>query len=344
MTFPRVLPMLLLAVVLVPGGCDKNKPEKQKSVVVYTAHDRVLSEPILRAFEEKTGIEVKPVYDVESSKTTGLVMRLIARKDHPDCDVFWNNEIVQTIRLAEEGLLAPYESPRAKRFPKTCRDPEHRWTAFGGRARLIIYNTDQIKPADVPTGLADFTRAEWKDHATFAKPFFGTTLTHMAVLYHLWGPRRLREWCRACKANNVALAPGNGSVRDLVAGGEKAFGLTDTDDAYAAMLDHKPIAVRVPDAQSFGVIVIPNTVSLIADGPNPAAGKELIDFLLSAEVERRLAEGRAAQIPLAKDLTDVSTPWREILKHAKMADVDYTAAAKTISDVVELLRQEKMDQ
>src|SRR4051812_1666855 len=75
--------------------CAKARPE----VVVYTALDQIYSEPILNRFQAQTGITVRPVYDSEAAKTTGLVSRLEAERERARCDVFWNNEIVRTIRL-----------------------------------------------------------------------------------------------------------------------------------------------------------------------------------------------------------------------------------------------------
>ncbi len=95
---------------------------KTDTVIVYTALDQIYSEPILRKFETVTGIKVKAVYDVEATKTIGLVNRIIAEKNHPQCDVFWNNEVVNTIRLKNRGLLTPYFSPQAAHFPESLRD------------------------------------------------------------------------------------------------------------------------------------------------------------------------------------------------------------------------------
>ena len=94
----RRLAAPLLAIALAAGlpGCGT-----AKSIVVYTAVDQVFSEPLLKKFSDETGIAVKQVYDVEAAKTTGLVNRLIAEKDKPQCDVFWSNEFIQTILLQE---------------------------------------------------------------------------------------------------------------------------------------------------------------------------------------------------------------------------------------------------
>ena len=339
---------LLLPLMLLPAmtscGCrgDADAPGGGGTVVVYTALDQVYSEPILRTFEERTGIRVQVVYDAESAKTTGLVNRLIARRNSPDCDVWWNNEPIQTARLAAMGLLAKYESPSAARIPPAMRDPQGRWTGFAARMRVLIYNTNIVKNDRLPLDLQSLTAPEWRGRAAIARPFFGTTLTHMCVLHQAWGPERLRAYLTALRGNDVALCAGNGPVRDLVAAGEFSLGLTDTDDAYQAMQEGKPVAVVLPDRQS-GAFLMPNTVALVTGCPHPEAARKLIDYLLSAEVERRLAEGPSAQIPLGSDLADVRTPWADLLRGREM-QVDFAAATASVEAVVELLKETGMDQ
>jgi len=333
-----VIPFFIAAL----GGCGGNEPAPNaETVTVYTSLDQVYSEPILNDFQKRTGIRVQAVYDAEAAKTTGLVNRLIARRERPDCDVWWNNEPVQTARLAGMGLLAKYESPASARIPPAFRDGQGRWTGFAARARIIIYNTNLIPSDRRPTGLQDFAASPWRGKATIARPFFGTTLTHMCVLYEAWGPERLKAFLLAMRANNVALCAGNGPVRDLVAAGEYAFGLTDSDDAYSAMQEGKPVAVVLPD-RAAGAVIMPNTVALIAGCPHAEAGKKLIDYLLSAEVERRLAEGPSAQIPLGTDLADVRTPWDDLRRAPPMA-VDFARVAASVEKVVALLQETGMD-
>jgi iron(III) transport system substrate-binding protein len=339
----RLAVAILFGAAIWLTGCSKGGGEQpRKSVVVYTALDRVFSEPILRRFEQDSGIEVLPVYDAESAKTTGLVNRLIQRRDRPDCDVFWNNEIVQTQRLAAMGLLEPYASPQAARIPAAFRDGQDRWTGFAARMRLIIYNKDLVR-GQPPAGLADFVDPARRGQGAIARPFFGTTLTHVAVLHQQWGPDRLRQFLRAARENQVAWCAGNASVRDMVASGERAFGLTDTDDAYEAMQTGKPVGVCVPD-RATGALLIPNTVAVVAGCPHPQEARKLVDFLLSAEVERTLAESASSQIPLGTDLAGLPTPWADLLKDQPFAPMDVGSTAGAMEAVVQLLRDENLDQ
>jgi iron(III) transport system substrate-binding protein len=279
---------------LAAAGCRG----RGKTVVVYTPLDEMFSAPILEEWGRRMGVKVAAAYDSEAAKTTGLVTRLLAERGRPRADVFWNNEIAQTLGLKQEGVLAPHASPAAAAIPARWKDAAGYWTGFAARLRVIIYNSKLV--TEPPRSLMDLTRPEWAGQAAFSNPLFGTAATHAAALFAAWGDERAGEFFRALKNNRVAIVPGNAVVRDLVARGEYRWGFTDTDDACGAVEDGLAARWLVPDQEDggLGALVIPNTVALVAGGPNPEGGKALIDYLLSPEVEVRLARLRSRQIPL----------------------------------------------
>src|SRR5438034_9364645 len=73
-------------------------------VTIYVSTDRVFSEPILKGYEQKTGVRVNAVYDTEEAKSTGLANRLLAEQNNPQADVFWSNEPVRTLVLKKRGV------------------------------------------------------------------------------------------------------------------------------------------------------------------------------------------------------------------------------------------------
>lgn len=219
---------------------------KAKEVVVYTALDRIYSEQVLREFEKSTGIKVKGAYDTEATKTTGLVTRLIAEKNNPQADVFWTNEVVSAIVLKNKGVLAPYISPNAKDIPPEYKDPEGYWTGFGARARIIIYNSQLVRPEEVPESIFELTNPKWKGQVGVAKPLFGTTASHFSALYVVLGREKATEFFRALKKNEVRIVDGNAVVKDMVAMGKLKLGLTDTDDALVAVRQKKSVGIISP--------------------------------------------------------------------------------------------------
>ena len=85
--------------------------------MVYSALDQEFAEPVLKDQASKAGIAVRAKFDVESTKTVGLTNTLIAEAVQPRCDLFWNNEILNTIRLKEHGAA---RSRSGRRTPTTC--------------------------------------------------------------------------------------------------------------------------------------------------------------------------------------------------------------------------------
>ena len=312
------------------GGCSG----PSESVVVYTALDEIYSRPILDAFTADTGIEVRAVYDTEAAKTTGLVTRLRNEVNRPRCDVFWNNEVAQTILLKEAGVLEPYVPPTAAPIPDKFKDPEGYWTGFAARARVIIYNTDLMETP--PTSIHDFLRPEYKGKAAIALPLFGTTATHAAALFAGWGEEKALQFFKDLQANDVAFVAGNSVVRDAVARGEYPFGLTDTDDANGAVEDGLPAQWLLPDQDGLGTLLIPNTVALVRGGPNPEAGKRLMEYLLMPPVEDRLAKVRSLQIPLNPG---ISVPDRvPSIAAIKTMEVSFEDMAKAMTRAAEQLQ------
>jgi iron(III) transport system substrate-binding protein len=326
--------------LLLPACGDRQQSAERKAtaneVTVYVSTDRVFSEPILRAYERKTGVKVNAVYDTEETKSTGLANKLLAEKNNPQADVFWSNEPVRTLVLKSRGALAPYQSPNADGIPVTFKDPEGYWTGFSARIRVIVYNANLVKPTEAPKSIYDLTDPKWEDQVAIADPRFGSTSFHVAALYAELGDEKADEFFRKLKANGVKIVPGNSVVRDLVARGDVKMGLTDTDDVNVALEDKQPVAMVLPDRDGMGAPLMPNMVSLIAGAPRAEAGRKLIDYLLSAEVERMLAQSEAAQIPLR---AGVEGP-KNIppLNSFKPMTLDYGKAANRVEEVVKRLQ------
>jgi iron(III) transport system substrate-binding protein len=294
---PAALGLLAAAALVACPSSGGGAPTRQ--VVVYCALDRLFAQPLLEEFERERGIEVLPKWDAEATKTTGLVEALRAERERPRCDVFWNNEVGQTVVLAREGLLQPHASPSAAGLPTEARDPGGLWTGFAARARVLIVNTDLVPEADTPRSVRDLLDPRWKGRCGVAKPLFGTTATHVAALVAR-DPEAARAWLAGLRANEVVVCAGNASVKDRVAAGELAFGLTDTDDVNLALLDGRPVKAVFPDQGQgeAGALLIPNSLALLRGAPHPEEGRALIDWLLRPEVEARLAASRSAQVPL----------------------------------------------
>jgi len=274
------------------AGCQTPVGSKPREVVIYASVDQNYSAPILKAFEEKTGIKVKAVYDVEASKAVGLANRVIAERAKPRADVFWNGEFTQTIRLKKEGLLASYHSPSAKGFPDSLTDPEGFWTGLAPRYRVWI-SSRSFSPR--PISFEDLPEVDLPGSSiSISLPLFGTGAFQAAALAALHGEEKAAALYKSYQTKGIKVAPGNATVRDWVVSGQATLGLTDSDDACGAVRRGAKVNVFLPTE----TLLIPGTVGMIKQGPNPIEAQALIDWLLGPETEAALIESGFSEVAL----------------------------------------------
>jgi len=332
-------------------------PQREKTVVLYSAADREYVAPILDGFERtNSGTEIARQFDVEASKTLGLVTRIEREKERPRCDVFWNNELIHTIRLQKQGLLASRRWKVPNTWPKGFKATDGTWIGFAARARVLLVNKDKLPdPATWPTSVLELADEKWHHRCGLAFPVYGTTATHMAVIAShtsqllrdsatsrdYFNPDASLDWARWSDGwiqHSVVLA-GNKQVALAVSSGELHWGLTDTDDAIIEKESGNPVEIVFPDQDKsgFGTLFIPNTMSVLQKAPNPTAAALLADYLVSEKAESRLAMGNSAQFPVWPDAKIKSR--LSDGKEARWADVDFEKAAESWQSVMEDLKQ-----
>jgi iron(III) transport system substrate-binding protein len=313
---------------------------------VYCAHDAIFADTIFDEFARQTGIKVDVTYDTEATKSLSLVNRLKLEREHPHCDVFWNNEQVGTMDLARESLLEAYKGSGYERIPAVYKDPDGRWAGFAARMRVWIVNTQSLQPA------REKVEQRFKEHperCAIANPLYGTTLTQFSILWQLWGPEPLKSWRADLRKRGLREMAGNAPVKDAVAEGVCEVGWTDTDDFFEALDDKKPVAMlplfvtdTKPGAHAPYTVIIPNTVGLIRGCEHRPEAQRLIDFLLSAETELMLAQSKSRQIPLGPvDSQQIPAEVRELAQSVSQG-YDLRTLEKPRHECIEWLKSESL--
>ncbi len=316
-------------------SCKKSPGENQRQVVLYCSVDQEIAEPVIAEFEKQTGIEVQTRFDTEASKTVGLIQKIRAEAASPIADVFWSSEIFHTIRLARESLLSPYHSDMTANWPALFLDPLARWHGFALRARVIAYNTERISAEQAPRSLEDCLDSQWKDRLVMASPEFGTTGGDVASWFANYGSGRAREILHALKLNGIRLVSGNSTAVRMVATGQADICFTDTDDVYAAQRNGWPVAMNFLDQDGKGPLVIPNTTAIIADAPHPDEAKELMDFLLSEQLELMLVRSDSHNCPIRPALVQRYQSYAI----PNPLDIDYDKVADLLPEAIKTARE-----
>jgi len=326
---------VVLLMIFTFNGCSKNK-QNENSVVIYVSEDRVFSEPILKDFEKKTGIKVKALYDTEESKSTGVVNKLIAEKNNPQADVYWANEPIRAEILKQKGLLAKYISKNSKTIANNFKDKDGFWCGFSARARVFVVDKSM---KNYPKSVFDYLDKRFKDKAVIANPLFGSTTAQISAIFVKFGDEKAKLFLNGLKKNGVKISTSNGESADFVVKKRYAFSLVDSDDAISRIREKKDIKMIYPDQRDgeMGCFIIPNVVMLIASSKHEQNAKLLIEYLLSDEVEAKLALADCAQIPLHEGVK----PPHELkaLSDIKVMQVDYAKLAKKLHEIEVFLKE-----
>jgi iron(III) transport system substrate-binding protein len=314
-----------------PAPSGSTAPAGERTVVVYSSADKEFAELIFKAYEQKTGVKVLPLYDTEETKTAGLTARLVAEKSRPRADVFWSSDTSRAVALVGQDVAAPYESPEAATIPTQYKSAAGLWTGFAARIRVMLYNTEKVKPSEAPRSILDLAKPRWRGGFAIANPHFGTMSFHAAALFVKWGDAKATDFFQKLKANDVILAAGNSDVKDRVSDGRVSLGILDEDDAVVALRDKKPVALAILDQEGpapLGTPLMPNAALLVKGAPHPDEARRFIDFLVSAEAEKILAASDAAQYPLHPGVPGPAL--LPPLDRIRVMDVDYDAVARKL--------------
>jgi iron(III) transport system substrate-binding protein len=333
---------LLVGMMILPhcrrDGRESREPESRTAdtVVVYCSVDENFARPILDRFQRESGLRVVTTFDTEAGKTTGLLQRIMAEAatGRARADVFWSSEVFGTIQLARQGLLEPYASPNAADIPARYKDPQLRWTGTALRGRVLAFRRTADRTDPMPDEWEDVAREPFASKVALANPLFGTTRGHVAAMFSLWGPERGRAFLQAIRDRGGRIVDGNSTAVRAVAAGQVQFAAADTDDVWSAQRAGLEVDCVYPDLGDGGTLFIPFTVSILRGGPNGPAARKIVDYLLSAEVERELAFSVSRNTPVRPALR------RELnIELPPESSVSYEAVADTLDTAMQAVRE-----
>lgn len=282
----RGLAALLAAALLsgcAPAGVEEltvPAPAQEDRLVIYTSHKREVYDPIVREFEQRTGIWVQ----VETGGTAQLLER-IAGEESPACDLMFGGG-VESLE-ASRGLFAPYDSPLSEEIAEPCRCADGAWTAFSSLPVVLIYNTQLVR-TNPPAGWASLLDPEWRGKIAFASPqVSGSGFTALATLVQAL-PGRTEELLSAFCANlDGAALEDSGDVVSQVADGSCYIGVTLEETALRGVRAGYDVAMVYPEE---GTSAVPDGMAVVAGCAHEENARKFIDFALGEDVQRYLVE------------------------------------------------------
>jgi iron(III) transport system substrate-binding protein len=281
--------------------------KREGSVTVYTSLTVDDMKVFGGAFEKKYGIKLQ----VWRSSSEDILQRAVveARGGRFDVDAI-ETSAAEMESLHREKLLQEVRSPHIADLSPAALLPHREW--IGDRLNFITgaYNTDMVKPADVPRTYDDLLAPKWKGKLGIESDdsiWFGALVT---ALGEEKGLKLFRDLVRG---NGLSLRKGHTLMSNLVISGEVPFTLT----AYQYRVEQ----LKKSGAPIEWTMLPPGISRFLGTGvlrraPHPNAAILFLDFMLSD----------AQQLLLGRDFTPTNmkvkpleTPFR-VIDPAQMLD------------------------
>lgn len=304
-----LIAVALLAMVSAVGAAQA------QSLVVYSGRSEALVKPLIDAFTQKTGIEVRVRY----GDTAELAATILEEGNRSPADVYWAQDAGALGALETYGRLQRLDEALLKRVDHRLQSPAGVWVATSGRARVVAYNTQLVDSDELPADIWGFTDPKWRGRIGWA-PTNGSFQAFVTALRVLEGDRRAEEWLKGIQTNRPRVYNNNTSIVDAVGRGEVHVGfvnhyylhrfLAEQGEAFPVRNHH-----TVGDA---GAIVNVAGVGILNTSKAGETARRFVEYLLSEEAQEYfatqvyeypvLAQGGIEINPHVVPLEEIETP------------------------------------
>ena len=300
----REVPVEVTRVVNQPGPDDD-----PGELIIYSGRGESLVDPIIQQFKGATGIDVQVKY----AGTGALAATLLEEGANSPADVFYAQDPGGL--AAVSGMLTTLPGDIVELTPEWARAEDGRWVGITGRARVVVYGTDDMTEADLPDDLWGFTEPRWRGRVGWA-PTNGSFQAMVTALRVGWGEARTEEWLRAMLDNDVRVYPKNTPQVAAAAAGEIDAGLVNHYYLYRFIAEEgEDFGARNAHLRGAGpgAIVLVSGAGILKTAENAENAEAFVRFLLS-KVGQQYFAGSTFEYPMVDEVRPsvLLTPLDEI--------------------------------
>lgn len=296
--------------LLLLAGCGGNgtdwsgyAPPEAGRLTIYTSHKEAVYAPIIKEFEERTGLWVQ----VETGGTTELLSRIAEEAETPACDLLLGGGVDSL--QANSELFEPYTSPGAELLDDGCRCENGVWTAFSLLPVVMIYNPVLVR-TNPPESWESLLDPAWRGRIAFTRPLSsGSGFTALAALLQTLPGEPLSTLDAFYENLGGRVLSDSGDAVVEVAEGNCTIGVTLEETALKAVESHSDVALLYPKE---GVVCLPDGMAVVKGAPHGDNARRFIDFCLGEDVQNYLVSD-CRRRPVRRDIP-CSLPGTEELR------------------------------
>ncbi|MEO1620917.1 MAG: Fe(3+) ABC transporter substrate-binding protein [Cyanobacteria bacterium J06632_3] len=279
-----------------------------QEVNLYSSRHYNTDTALYEGFTDLTGIRV----NLLEGKADELLARIQAEGDNSPADVFMTVDAGRLWRAEQAGIFASVNSSTLNsNIPENLRHPDGKWFGFSKRARVIMYNKDEVEPSDLST-YEDLASSKWRGKVLIRSSGNIYNQSLVASMIANDGVEATEEWARGLVRNFARPPEGNdrAQIEGAAAGvGDIAIANTYYLPRYAvgaedptkqAIFDQ--IGVFFPNQEGRGTHINISGGGVLSSAPNPSAARQFLEYLSETEAQAFFAEGNN-EYPVVKSAT-----------------------------------------
>jgi iron(III) transport system substrate-binding protein len=277
--------VLLATVAIVAAGCSSSS--ENGAITLYSGRSEDLIQPVIDAFMDETGIEVTVKY----ADSANLAATLVEEGDASPADLFFAQDPASLGTVTLSGLFDRLPDDILSRVPGRFSDDAGTWVGTSGRARVVVYDSSELTPSDMPLTEDGFVEDVWRGRVGIA-PTNGSFLSFVAAKILIDGEDATRAWLDGMAANSAPKYPKNSPIVAAVNAGELDAGLVNHYYLLRALAENPDevganFFFTTPTA---GSLVMPAGVGILASSPNKDEALQFVEWLLDNETQRYFAD------------------------------------------------------
>ncbi len=324
------LALLCSGCTAAPSPAPSSAPDEGDRLVIYTSHKEQVYGPIIKEFQERTGIWVQVV----TGGTNDLLELLTAQADAPVCDVMFGGGVESLEAVGE--VFEPYLSADTSLWQENARPSTALWTPFSTLPIVLIYNT-KLVPKGTITGWADLLDERWKGNIAFADPgISGSSYTALITLLDLLPGEEDDLMLRFASNLDGRLLSDSGDVAEGVSAGSFHIGVTLEETALKWAAQRSSLALVYPRE---GTSAIPDGGALVRGAVHRENAILFLDFIQGHDVQELVVRDLSRR----SVRTDVAEP-AGLPSEAELGVIDYDVVGMAQRKAQLLLRWDELYQ
>lgn len=290
------LPSALLASCALALGACGFSAHSGTVITLYNGQHEQTTAALVKAFERQTGITV----EVRSGDEAELGNQILQEGSSSPADVFYTENTPVLEALRDKGMLAAVAPATLAAVPSRYDSAQGDWVGVSARVSVLVYNTSQVTPAQLPSSILELAEPKWKGRVGFA-PSETDFQPLITAITKLDGLATAERWLKGLQANS-RLYPDNETVVAQVNNGESAVGLINHYYWFRlrAELGHGGMhsALHYYAAGDPGDLVDVSGAAVLKSSSHQAAAQRFLAFLVSRAGQETIAHSHSYEYPL----------------------------------------------